>query len=116
MSNTEMIKAMPVQRVPTQGGTRVLPPFDSKWSKRKQVAWAAGLCEVDTGVDVVVETFRAGIWGRRYNVTVGTLGVHTTVYGYPYESAILYLRGVVTGSEVTAVMALNKTVAKNLDW
>lgn len=82
-----------VERVKTNNGSHIEPPFDKSWSQDEKLAWHAAVTAVDTGLSIRIFRYDYG-----YNlVIVGTEGRNASIGNPGYDSAWTYLSGISVG-------------------
>lgn len=79
-----------VQRIHTEGGSHVEPPFDDRWSNDDKLRWKAASVTADTGVPISV-VYRDGYYGFRIG--------RSAIGGHDYRSAWDFLTGVSLGAQ-----------------
>jgi hypothetical protein len=95
--------SMIVQRIHTDHGSHIEPPFNPHWTNLQKLQWQAAVISADSGLPVTVDlsdTRRKTLFGWRR--IPGRYAVHvdgTGISPLTFDSAWDYMNGVLAGAE-----------------
>lgn len=101
-----------VERVHTEHGSHIEPPYDEGWDDLTGLRWHAAVTEADTGVHVRVEPAnysieRHGRWVKQQGFFCVLVG-HSSSGPYTFDQAWKTMNGVSMGVSASRVIAGSK--------